>query len=214
MLHNGRRTNYDAWSADKRKRLIRRTGKRQSKKLLVDHQLARLVEEKMYLHWSPQQICARESVLCHETIYQWIYVHRKDLIPFLRRKKNRYRRRHRTKIREKRREDAKKRRIDQRPQEVSERKVVGHWEGDTIIGGEKNTAITTHVERVSGYLIADLLPRKRAEALATMTINRFRDLSPCQKKTVTYDNGTEFSSFVRIERDTCMIVYFAYPYHS
>ena len=214
ISHNGGKRNYDAGKADKRKRSVRKQGKRASRKLVADKELADLVEAKLLLHWSPEQICGRQKILCHETIYQWIYKERKDLIPYLRRKKNKYRRRHGTKIRQKRREDAKKRRIDIRPRSVEKRSEVGHWEGDTIVGGEKNTAITTHVERVSGYLIADVLPLKRAESLAAMTVKSFECIARSKKKTVTYDNGLEFSSFEIIEKETGMIVYFAYPYHS
>lgn len=214
LSHNGGVKHYDAQSADKRKRKVRREGKRGTRKLVVDEKLATLIEERLRTHWSPEQVCGREGVLCHETVYQWIYQERKDLIPFLRRKKHKYRRRHGSKIRQKRREQAKKRRIDTRPPEVEERIEVGHWEGDTIVGGEKNAAIITHVERVSGFLIADLMPRTRAEKLKDLTVSSFKKIESDKKKTITYDNGLEFSAHNLIERDTGMTIYFAYPYHS
>jgi IS30 family transposase len=211
---NGGVLKYDARSAHSRARIIRKKGCRKSKKLINNPELASLIESKLELSWSPEQIAGRLDILCHETIYQWIYVERKDLIKYLRRKKNKYRRRYGTKIREKRREDDKKNRIDTRPTEVEEKKIIGHWEGDTIVGGEKTTAITTHVERVSGYLIADLLLDKKALKLANSTISSFEKISSIQKKSITYDNGTEFSRHDKIEKETGMDIYFAYPYHS
>ena len=211
---NGGVLGYDARSAHKRTRIVRKKGCRKSKKLINDDVLASLIESKLELSWSPEQISGRCDVLCHETIYQWIYVERKDLIKYLRRKKNKYRRKYGTKIREKLREEGKKKRIDTRPVEVDKREVIGHWEGDTIVGGEKTTAITTHVERVSGYLIADLLLDKKALKLANMTINSFKDVPSLKKKSITYDNGTEFSRHDKIEKETGMDVFFAYPYHS
>jgi len=210
----GGKLNYDAREAHKRAHIIRKEGCRKSKKLINDSDLALLVEDKLRLGWSPEQISGRFNILCHQTIYQWIYTERKDLIKYLRRKKNKYRRKYGTKIREKHREESKIKRIDTRPKEVEDRVVIGHWEGDTIVGGERTTAIITHVERVSGYLIADLLLDKKALKLANATISSFSKISSFKKKSITYDNGTEFSRHDKIEKETGMDIYFAYPYHS
>jgi transposase, IS30 family len=211
---NGGIRSYNARQAHSRASRARKQGRKLSKKLISDTALAALVEEKLLMSWSPEQISGRLGALCPETIYQWIYTERRDLISCLRRKKDKYRRRHGTVIREKRRESAKKRRVDTRPTAVEDRKEIGHWEGDTIVGGEKTTGIATHVERVSGYLIADLLLNKKAIPLANRTIKSFRYISSSKKKTVTYDNGSEFAEHEIIEKKTGMTVYFAYPYHS
>jgi IS30 family transposase len=211
---NGGRERYNARKAHSKAFRARKEGRRLGKKLVSNVNLAKLVEKELSKSWSPEQVSGRLGVLCHETIYQWIYTERRDLICYLRRKKNKYRRRHGTKIREKRRELAKKRRIDTRPTSVEDRKEIGHWEGDTIVGGERTTGIATHVERTSGYLIADLLLQKKATPLANKTIKSFRHILVSKKKTVTYDNGSEFAEHETIEKKTGMTVYFAYPYHS
>lgn len=211
---------YEAQKAHVRSRKTRKKAKRKTKKLLVDEIIHAYVEEKLTKeYWSPEQIAGRLRkdfglIICHETIYQFIYEEKKEWKKYLRQKKGKYRRRHGTKKREKEREEAKKQRIDMRPTIVAERSRIGDWEGDTIVGGEKTTAILTHVERKSGFLLADLLKRKTASSVKEKAVERFKDIPEDKKHTITYDNGTEFSEHEFIERETNMNIYFAYPYHS
>lgn len=139
---------------------------------------------------------------------------KQDWRKFLRQKKGKYRRRHGTNDRERAREEAKKKRIDTREAVADKRERIGDWEGDTIVGGEKTTGILTHVERKSGFLLADLLKRKTASFVKEKAVERFKDITEDKKHTITYDNGTEFSEHEVIERETDMKIYFAYPYHS
>lgn len=194
-------------------------------KLFVGSSLEKYVEAKLRLHWSPEQIVGRWNreqegnkshlSLSHETIYLFIYKKRKDLIPFLRHsKKRRYRRRNGTKQREMRREEAKKRRIDTRPAEIEERKALGHWEGDTIVGKEKTQRILTHVERKSRFTCADKIERATAEAVHRASVKRLNRFPKQKRQTMTYDNGVEFSEHRKTERDTQIKIYFAFPYHS
>jgi len=210
---------YDARKADVNNRKRRKIAKRKTKLLLVDEFIHAYTEEKLHLYWSPEQIAGRLRydwgvIICHETIYQFIYEEQPEWKKYLRQKKGRYRRRHGTKRREKTREEAKKQRIDMRPAIVDNRERIGDWEGDTIVGGERTTGIITHVERKSGYLMADLLKKKTALTVKEKTVARFARISNNKKYTVTYDNGTEFSEHELIGRKTGMAVYFAYPYHS
>jgi len=69
-----------------------------------------------------------------QTLYKYIYNERKNLVRYLRCQKGKYRRRYSTRIREKEREAMKKKRIDKRPKIVEERRRIGDWEGDTIVG--------------------------------------------------------------------------------
>ena len=216
---DGERAGYDARRAHARAKKKRTKGKRMSKKLLADPFLSAYVEEKLLLFWSPEQIAGRgkeemTEMVCHETIYQFIFNEKPEWKKYLRQKKGKYRRRWGTKKREKEREEGKKRRIDTRPAMVETRERVGDWEGDTIVGGEKTTGILTHVERRSGYLLGDLFLQKRAEEIRKKTVKRFSSVSPDKKYTVTYDNGTEFSDHERLERFSGIDIYFAWPYHS
>ena len=216
FTRNGGRIGYDAKKADAAARRRRRESKRRTKKLLTDTALRSYVERKLLLSWSPEQIAGRMELeigrhICHETIYSFVYEEKAEWKKYLRQKKGKYRRRWGTKEREQKREEGKKRRIDTRPDVVGTRERLGDWEGDTIVGGERTTGILTHVERRSGYLFADLLKRKTAEAVRVKTVRRFADVPAL---TITYDNGSEFSLHEMIERDTAATVYFAYPYHS
>ena len=118
-----------------------------------------------------------------------------------------------TRIREKQREKLKKRRIDTRPQIVEEKGRIGDWEGDTILGKDRQY-ILTHVERKSGLILADKLDVVTAEETRKKTIMRFKRIPREKKKTITYDNGSTFSQHELTERNTGFTIYFAYPYHS
>jgi IS30 family transposase len=195
------------------------TGKRQSRKLIKDKKLRRAVFAQLKKKKSPEQIGGKrkrdgKAYVVHETVYSYIYDYAPNWKQYLRQKKGKYRRRHGTKDREYTREQAKKRRIDERPAIVELRTEMGHWEGDTIRGKEKITAIATHVERVSGYAIADKLDHATAENLKQKTVRSFARIPTEKKKTETLDNGLEFSEYELMERETGMTIYFAYPYHS
>jgi len=210
---------YTAGLADKASRERRKAGKRKSRKLIKDKKLRRAVLSLLRKKKSLEQIAGRrkrqgKDYVVHETVYSYIYDYAPEWKMYLRQKKGRYRRRHGTKEREYTREQAKKRRIDERPANVELRAEIGHWEGDTIRGKEKTTAIATHVERVSGYGIGDKLDHATAENLKQKTVQSFARIPEDKKKTETFDNGTEFSEYELMERETGIKIFFAYPYHS
>lgn len=177
--------------------------------------------EKLQLYWSPEQIAGRlkvennnEQVIHHETIYQWIYNIRPEMRVFLRCRKGKYRRRYGSKIKEKQREEAKKKRIDTRPEIINERGRIGDWEGDTIVGKEKTKRILTFVDRKSGYLLADKLESATAEHVRNISLKNFRALPKYKRSSITFDNGSEFADYETIEARIGIDIYFAYPYHS
>lgn len=133
---------------------------------------------------------------------------------YLRSQKGKYRRRRGTQEREYQRELAKKRRIDERPHIIERRSRLGDFEGDTMLGTDKRVRIVTYVDRRSGYLIAFLLPKMNAELLAKLSVQAFKKISSLKRKSITFDNGTEFSDWEYVEKNTGMTIYFAYPYHS
>lgn len=219
LNRNGGGENYEARRAHSMAAKRRKSAKRKTKKLLTDEFVHEYVEEKLKLLWSPEQIAGRLRkawgiVICHETIYQFIYEEIPEWKKYLRQKKGKYRRRHSTLERAKAREEAKKQRIDMRPSVVNDRSRIGDWEGDTIVGGERNTGIITHAERRSGYLLGDLFKKKNSELIKEKIIERFEKIADEKKHTITYDNGTEFSEHELIGRETQMEIYFANPYHS
>jgi IS30 family transposase len=180
--------------------------------------LLRTVVRALKQYQSPEQIVGMLRRSGTHIAASTIYRHIKDRAPhlkkYLRSQKGRYRRRHRTKIREAIRERAKKRRINERPPVVERRSRIGDFEGDTMMGRDKRVRIVTFVDRKSGYLIADLLPFMRAELLTSRMLTRLKRLPKEKRKTLTLDNGPEFSDWERFEEKSGMTVYFAYPYHS
>lgn len=227
IARNGGRNGYRSKQAEKRRKLLRVFANKERIKLVAGNPLAEEVERLLKAYWSPEQIAGRMKQVERRALKQRVsmeiiyrYLHHKDqkdknLIKYLRCQKGKYRRRRGTKIREKRREELKKKRIDTRPKTIDERKRLGDFEGDTIVGTRKETArILTHVDRKSGYLLANKLASGKAKHVRDIAIEVFRKLPTNRKQTITYDNGSEFSDYEIIERDTQMTVYFAYPYHS
>ena len=127
---------------------------------------------------------------------------------------NKYRRRHGTRQRAKDRDQLNKKRIDTRPKVVETRSRLGDWEGDTIVGLEKNQHILTLVERKSKYLKGRKLNQATANETKAQIIDVFKSIPDNKKYTQTYDNGVQFSKYESIEEITKVPVYFAYPYHS
>ena len=211
---------YDARIAKGKARQRRVRSNQRFRKIVNDKMLRRYVVKKLKQYWSPEQIAGRlkqeygKTILGKDSIYQFIYQERKDLVKYLRCQKGKYRRRYGTRIREKQREEAKKKRIDTRPVVVDLRQRLGDWEGDTVIGQDRKPAILTHVDRKSGLLLADKLERATAELTRQKTMARFDKIPRSKKHTITYDNGSEFSEHKTTEEKTRIDIYFAYPYHS
>jgi IS30 family transposase len=83
-----------------------------------------------------------------------------------------------------------------------------------MLGRDKRVRIVTLVDRRTGYLIAYLLPKHNAELLTKLAVRILNRLPRHKRRTLTLDNGTEFSDWERLEKQTGMTIYFAYPYHS
>jgi IS30 family transposase len=184
--------------------------------------LRNYIIKKIKKRWSPEQIAGRlkkkwpndkSRHIGKDSIYKYIYEIRKDLVKYLRCQKGQYRRKYGTRIRAKQREEAKKRRIDKRPTIVEKKGRIGDWEGDTILGKDKNH-ILTHTERKSGIIFADKLAAATAEETKKKTVARFKNIPQSKKHTATYDNGAVFAEYELTGRETGLEIYFAYPYHS
>lgn len=185
---------------------------------LIRGQLLRFITKELKLHKSPEQISGvlalQKRSIAPSTIYRYIHERAPHLKQYLRSQKGKYRRRHGTKIREKKREEAKKRRIDERQAVVERRGRRGDFEGDTLMGRDKRVRIVSFVDRRSGYLIAFLLPRMNARLLTSLASTHCRHIPKKKRKTLTLDNGIEFSDWERLEKNSGMTIYFAYPYHA
>jgi IS30 family transposase len=151
----------------------------------------------------------------HETIYQWIYALQTtgDGVYLNLRFSHKRRRRHRA-AKSQRGQIAYRKLIHERPQEVEEKVIVGHWEGDTMEGQKGTGFLVTQVERVTGYTVVAPMNNKEAETLNRAAIDALKALPIEIRMTITVDNGKEFARHQELEIATSMQVYFAEPYSS
>ena len=96
---------------------------------------------------------------------------------------------------------------------MSKRGAIGHWELDTIIGKGHKQAIVSMVERKSGYAVLAKVPRKTADHVSTAIITCLKPIA-AMVKTLTYDNGKEFSEHAATDKALGSVAYFADPYSS
>ena len=200
---------YRALSAHRQTKKRRLTAKEPARILEHDAPRVVLVESKLKLRSSPEQIAYTTQTVSTTTIYAWLERSRPELKCHLRRRGKR-RRKYGTKREKRAIQQAKMRSIDERPEEVETRDSVGHWEGDTV--REKDGVFLTHVERMSGFGVADKLERGLADLVHEKVKARFSGTLPCLS--ITYDRGSEFALHDMIERDTHACVYFAHAYHA
>jgi len=199
----------------------RKEAKEPKRKIEHDRQLRRHIVRKLKLLWSPEQIAGRlkrmteETIVCHETIYAFIYAHRPDLTRYLRHRRNKYRKKRGSWVRMLHAKAMAIRRIDERPPIVGTRARLGDWEGDTVVGKEKTQRILTYVERTSGLAMAEKLNVVSAEIVEQTTERCFKRLPRGTRHTLTRDNGPEFGDYDRmLETRTGLKVFRATPYHS
>jgi transposase, IS30 family len=196
-----------------------------SAKLASNLVLRRHVQAKLELNHSPEQISSRlrqdypddpEMQVSPETIYQSIYVQgrgglRRELAKHLRTGRVR---------RVPRRADGERRgripamiNISERPAEVEDRAVPGHWEGDLIIGQDGASAIGTIVERKTGFVLLLHLPDNHgALAVEEQIVTKMSDLPEILRLTLTWDQGREMANHIEIAAATDLDIYFCDPH--
>ena len=175
--------------------------------------------------WSPRlisQALAMDSPDCrmgrvsHETIYQTLYVQtrgglRKDLARQL--STHRTRRKPRVGGRRSTSPYREAFKISQRPAEVADRAVPGHWEGDLIIGTAGGSAVGTLVERATRFPMLLHLPgRHDSVSVAEAMIREMSELPEHLRASLTWDRGTEMAQYSRIQLELGMPVYFCDPH--
>lgn len=179
--------------------------------LLID------IQAKLEDAWTPEQIAGRSKLeglysISFKTIYRAIKDNllSDDAVELLPRKGK-------VKPRgskEKRGTIPDKKMIEERPQEADDRSEIGHYESDTIVGKDHKGAIMTYVCRKTRYLIAELMPDRKAKTFNAATLENFKYIPEKYIKTFTSDNGKEFSGFKELEKELGIKTYFANPYHS
>lgn len=175
-----------------------------------------LIESLVRQDWSPEQVsgwlATEKGVrVSHERIYQYIYADKArggTLHQHLRCRKKR-RKRYGSYDRRGRLPDC--RSIEERPQIVEQRKRVGDWEADTIIGQNHRQAILSLVERKSKLCLLKKVERNTAE-LVEQAICELLSPFDAQVKTITSDNGREFANHQSVEQKLKASFYFAHPF--
>jgi transposase, IS30 family len=192
---------------------------------LADAQLCTQIAEWMDQGWSPKLIAEvlaksypgdRLRRVSHETIYRCLYVQtrghlRADLYKCLSTKRAARKRRDRCDGRGNRYGEAFK--ISQRPAEVEDRAVPGHWEGDLILGAVGCGAIGTLVERKTRFTLLLHLPgRHDADSVAAAMIEAMQDLPAQLRRSITWDRGSEMGGYRDIQIQLQAPVYFCDPH--
>lgn len=198
----------------------RKQGKR---KLNHESRLKRYVYKKLRKKWSPRQIAKElekdypldmNMRIAPETIYSYLFVLprgslKKELLACLR--QNHKRRHKQSRGIEKANKIKDMISIEERPKEVEDRIIPGHWEGDLIMGKNNRSALGTLVERTTRTTILVPVKSKDAEHVAKQFAKEAKKLPQQMKLTLTYDQGREMAKHKLFTEITGMKVYFAHP---
>lgn len=193
------------------------------RKIENNEQLKEYIHTHLKSGWSPEQIANRLKMeypnessmqISHEAIYTYLYVLpkgelRKKLLSYLR--QERAVRRKRGNTHSKRGQIPNMISIEERPKEVADRSIPGHWEGDLIVGKGRKSALGTLVERTTRTTILVPLKEKDAPAVRKAFARETKHLPNQMKKSLTYDRGTEMSQHQLFTKTTKIRVYFAHP---
>ena len=221
ISRNGGYDRYRASQADETAWVRARRPKRC--KLADNPQLREAVARKLRGNWSPEQIAGwlksahpgdEANQVSHETIYRSLFVQargvlKKELLQHLRSK--------RTILRSSRRVHGDRRgqivdpvSIRERPAEVEDRAVPGHWEGD-LLCGSKNSHIATLVERHTRYVMLAKVANKETQTVVSALIKQAKKLPNELYKSLTWDRGKELADHRRFTLATDIAVYFCDP---
>lgn len=224
-LHGGDLTppQYRAGRAQK-KAEARAVRSHQPTRLITDRALTYVVS-KLRDGWTPEMIAGRARIdfpedrsirACPETIYRFIYDpaqrHRRlsEYLPrgHKKRRKHHGRRVHSSHI-------PNRVSIHHRPENVNERRVFGHWEGDSVLGVKSvGDGIHTEVERHSRMMLATKVHALTSRAGVDAQKQLFKPLPAHARRSTTMDNGTEMHLHTELRTDYAMDTYFADPYSS
>lgn len=205
--------------ANRRARLHRR-----KLKLDMNERLREFVFDHLHMLWSPEQIAKHLKLLypldmsmhiSPETIYSYLYVWprgelRKVVLKCLRRRHKCRRRYAKGRPNNQAIQDFIS--IEERPKEVADRIVPGHWEGDMIMGHNNATGLGTLVERTTRMIFLVRLKNKDARSVRLAYARKFKRLPEGLKRSLTYDNGQEMAEHKLFTKNTRIKVYFAHPH--
>jgi len=214
---------YRAGRAQRRAERNFRKRKKNKRRLNLDRRLKQYVHQRLRLKWSPVQIAKElekdyplnmEMRIAPETIYTYLYVLprgalKKELLACLRQNRKRRHKQSRGVKMERKIEDMLS--IEERPKEVEDRIIPGHWEGDLIMGKNNRSALGTLVERTTRTTILIPVKSKEAEVVAKAFAKEAKKLPQQMKLSMTYDQGREMAKHKLFTDITGIKVYFAHP---
>jgi IS30 family transposase len=218
---NGGRQRYRAWRAHDR---AFEAARRPKPCKLDNPGLAAVVSDLLAQWWSPEEISRRLPIefsddpmmrVSHETIYKSLFVQGRGELS---RELARCLRTGRTQRRSRNRADTRGQlpgmvMISERPAEVDDRAVPGHWEGDLIIGKDNRSAVGTLVERTTGYVLLLHLPDGRdADNVDAAMRSAVTKLPGEFFRTITWDQGKEMARHAAFTVDTGIQIYFCDPH--
>lgn len=223
MGRHGGRQRYRAATADARAWRLARGPKRC--RLRQHPRLRGAVAAKLAADWSPEQIAGWLRVtypdtpamqVSHETIYRSLFVQsrgvlKKILLTHLRRRRTMRRSQHATNVGQRRGAIVDAISIRDRPANVDDRAVPGHWEGD-LVAGARNTHVATLVERQSRYLMLVHVGGKDTTSVVQGLTRQVRTLPRKLMTTLTWHRGTELAAHKRFTVATDVQVYFCDPH--
>jgi IS30 family transposase len=192
--------------------------------LAIDGKLRTIVASKLILDWSPEQISAwwkvrypkHESMrVSHETIYRSLFIQargvlKKELIEHLRSKRLIRRSRHSRADGQSRGQIVDAISIRERPADIEDRAIAGHWEGD-LLSGSRNSHIATLVERHSRFTLLIKVPSKDTATVVAALSKHVRKLPASLRRSLTWDRGLEMAKHKSFTVDTNVKVYFCDP---
>src|SRR2546427_11988746 len=192
--------------------------------LAVNCKLQKMVASKLILDWSPKQISGWLKTeypkdegmrVSHETIYRSLFIQargvlKKELLDHLRTKRRMRRSQHSRIFKDSRGQIPDAISIRERPAEVADRAVPGHWEGD-LLSGSRNSHIVTLVERHSRFAMLIKVPSKDTAVVVTALSRHIRKLPATLRRSLTWDRGLEMARHKDFTVATDVQVYFCDP---
>src|SRR5713101_2127822 len=192
--------------------------------LAVNRKLRNIVASKLMLDWSPEQISGwlktqypddESKRVSHETIYRSLFIQargvlKKELLGHLRSKRRMRRSRHASVSGQSRGQIVEAISIRERPPEVEDRAIPGHWEGD-LLSGAKNSYIATLVERHSRFALLIKVSSKDTEVVVATLSRHVRKLPATLRRSLTWDRGLEMAKHKAFTVATDVKVYFCDP---
>ena len=192
--------------------------------LATQEQLREVVASKLLLDWSPEQISgwltteypSDESMrVSHETIYRSLFIQargvlKKELVAHLRSKRRIRRSQHARIFKDSRGQIADAISIRERPAEIEDRAIPGHWEGD-LLSGSKNSHIVTLVERHSRFTTLLKVPSKDTAVVVAALTRHAQKLPAVLRRSLTWDRGLEMAKHKTFTMATDVQVYFCDP---